>query len=704
MWNRISGSCWAVLLGVTTLGAQDTRFAEEQTVVAVEVPVQVLVDGRPVRGLTASDFEVVEGRKVHSITGFEVVDLTVARTDTDRPAGVSRIGPSGRRYFLLLFDLTNATPAALLRARLAAHELVRERLHPADLVAVATWSFTKGPRLLLSFTTDRRQIEAALATLGVVDVRNPTPDPLGLLLAESSGPPLLPGGAGAGGGRGQFEEVAREALEQAAAQERAAVRQARRSELDSFAQGLEALASAVRRIEARKHVVLLSLGPDPQTIVGRAGEAGYDESAASAVASGQIWNVNSEERFGDAGAANRFEALLGELRRANCTVQAVDLGGLVAAQDQGFRRASGRETLHALARDTGGQLFENFNDLGEAFSKVLESTSVTYVLTIQPQNLKFDGRYRELKVRLKKEVPGARIVHRPGYFAPLPPGKEPPGERRVDLAALLVAGKPGGSLPGGLAWVALPTPAGDWHVPVVYELRPGLGLPKGAKGKLPLSFFLYAFDRDGQVRDHVAQSLELDLAQLGSKVREEPLRFVADLRLPSGSYVLRALAAAGVGERTWLEVRELELADPIAGELRLLGVVQPAEFQAGIVIRSALSAQRTQGLPFPFVRGESFYLPRGGLLLSPGTPMRLVALVSGLAGDGVEVRARWLDAEGRELAPATVRLLERRAGEPVAGVERFELEVDPAPQGALELEVEFQAGLGRSVRRRVPVG
>ena len=43
--------------------AQTSRFEEVTEVVVVEVPVQVLRDGEPVRGLTAENFEIVDGRK-----------------------------------------------------------------------------------------------------------------------------------------------------------------------------------------------------------------------------------------------------------------------------------------------------------------------------------------------------------------------------------------------------------------------------------------------------------------------------------------------------------------------------------------------------------------------------------------------------------------------------------------------------------------
>ena len=38
-------------------------FAEVTEVTAVEIPVQVVRNGEPVRGLTAADFEIWEGRK-----------------------------------------------------------------------------------------------------------------------------------------------------------------------------------------------------------------------------------------------------------------------------------------------------------------------------------------------------------------------------------------------------------------------------------------------------------------------------------------------------------------------------------------------------------------------------------------------------------------------------------------------------------------
>src|SRR5262245_143216 len=91
----------------------------EERVVAVEVPVNVVGrDGRPVRGLTAADFEVFDNGDRQPLAGFEVVDLAALGTaDTKAtaaavPAGhasaadLEPLDSTERRHFLLLFDLS----------------------------------------------------------------------------------------------------------------------------------------------------------------------------------------------------------------------------------------------------------------------------------------------------------------------------------------------------------------------------------------------------------------------------------------------------------------------------------------------------------------------------------------------------------------------------------------------------------------------
>jgi hypothetical protein len=111
---------WLLALLAAGLGAAAASaqtYVESTQVVVVEVPVQVIRDGEPVRGLTAADFEVYDGREKQTLTGFEAVDLA---TLSGEAVSTAELPVSARRHFLILFDLTFSAPEALVKARKAA--------------------------------------------------------------------------------------------------------------------------------------------------------------------------------------------------------------------------------------------------------------------------------------------------------------------------------------------------------------------------------------------------------------------------------------------------------------------------------------------------------------------------------------------------------------------------------------------------------
>ena len=92
--------------------AWSQRFAETTEVVVVEVPVQVVRDGEPVRGLTAEDFEIVDGKKKQQIIGFDTIDLSLTGPATAQEVAVAEVPVSARRHFLLLFDISFSDPTS----------------------------------------------------------------------------------------------------------------------------------------------------------------------------------------------------------------------------------------------------------------------------------------------------------------------------------------------------------------------------------------------------------------------------------------------------------------------------------------------------------------------------------------------------------------------------------------------------------------
>jgi VWFA-related protein len=75
------------------------------------------------------------------------------------------------------------------------------------------------------------------------------------------------------------------------------------------------------------------------------------------------------------------------------------------------------ETLATLADGTGGTVFQNNNDLAEGFRRTGAQPEFTYLLGFSPQNLKSDGSFHSIRVKLKV-APGLTSQARRGYFAP----------------------------------------------------------------------------------------------------------------------------------------------------------------------------------------------------------------------------------------------------------------------------------------------
>ena len=73
--------------------------------------------------------------------------------------------------------------------------------------------------------------------------------------------------------------------------------------------------------------------------------------------------------------------------------------------------------LEELPDATGGLYFHNNNDLEGGFAQVAAAPEFVYVLGFSPQNLKLDGAYHALKVKLVT-APGLDLQARHGYYAP----------------------------------------------------------------------------------------------------------------------------------------------------------------------------------------------------------------------------------------------------------------------------------------------
>ena len=74
------------------------------------------------------------------------------------------------------------------------------------------------------------------------------------------------------------------------------------------------------------------------------------------------------------------------------------------------------DSLAELADGTGGTFFHNNNDLVEGFRRIAARPEYLYVLGFSPQNLKLNGDYHALKVKVTAR--GYSLQARRGYYAP----------------------------------------------------------------------------------------------------------------------------------------------------------------------------------------------------------------------------------------------------------------------------------------------
>ena len=674
-------------------------FAESTDVVVVQVPVNVLIDGQPVRGLGPEDFVLLDGRRKQEILGFEVVDLAMdpaaalAARAAEAPArGAMAVG--ARRHFLLLFDLAFSRPENLVAAREAARQLVLERLHPSDLVAVATYSQSQGYRLLVGFTPDRNQADLAISTLGVPKLFEAANDPLALLLGS------LEGAAGprAGDGPGAVadREIA-EALQVFSQRMERQDRQREQGRIVALSGSLTALARLLGTVEGRKQVVYLSEGFDGAALYGTQDTASI-EAMSRASEEGRIWDIDSEERFGDSRSQSVMQEMFDEFRRVGATIQAVDIGGLRGGADVGFgssrataaataNRDSRRDGLAVMASATGGELFRSFNDLSDAMGRLLERTGVTYLLSFQPDRLDLDGSYHRLKVRLANAPRGAEILHRPGYYAPLPFAQTPADRRRLDTAAMILGAGEGGMFDSAVLAAPIRAAGAKAFVPVLVELD-GRGLLAGAApgqpaGTLPIELFVYALDAAGGIQGFLSYEASVDLAQARATLERSGLKFFGKLDLPPGDYELRVLARHRDTGHYSLRGHRLVVPDFAAAGPVLLPAFFSEPFDRWLITRQAGLESR----PYPFLLGGQPFLPAALPELAPGTTSAAILLGYGLGAGELEIRGRVL-AHRQPARAAAVRLVERAPGTG-GGADGLTVAVDPGelPAGDYRLEI-----------------
>jgi VWFA-related protein len=684
----------------------DDKFEDTSQVVAVEVPVNVVGrDGQPVRGLTAADFEVSDGGERQPITGFEVIDLSSRESATRRleeAARVEELGSSARRNFLLLFDLSFSTPTAILKARLAARDFLLDSLHPSDLAAVATYSLETGPKLVLNFTPDRAQLARAIDTLGL---RNPTDardrDPLRFIIAqeEDLAAPGSSGGTGSGPEvAAQRDQALSEQIQALAYQTNQSQRAFEVSRISAYTRSLAEMARSLNAVDGRKHVLFFSEGFDSRLLVGNNTQSADAETDNANALQGRIQFVDNDARYGNTSLQRDVGRMLEEFRRADCVIQAVDVGGLRNNADAtGKASTNGQESLFYLANETGGELFKDANDLGGQLDRVLTRTSVTYLLSFQRSDLKHDGAYRRLRVKVKDAGQGARVSYRSGYYAPRPFKDLDPLEKTLLAANDVINASAKREV--AISVLAAPFRANEAqaYVPVIIEID-GRTLLGGHDGeKLGLELYTYVTDKEGKIRDFFSQMVNLDLKQNAREsLGRTGIKYYGHLDLAPGNYRVRVLVRNMETGRTGSESVALAIPTYSKAEPHLLPPLFMQEEQGWLMIREREGEkEQTASVVYPFtVKGEP-YVPTARPVLEAEKAVSLCLVGYNLGKGDLRVEGTVLAQDGSALDGGRLALVERTATG-ISGLDKVLATFQPVGlrAGSYVLQVAVRDGNG----------
>jgi VWFA-related protein len=407
--------------------------------------------GRFVGDLTREDFELLEDGAPQAIRQLVLVE-EAAGPAAVAPAAAAGSGEArvpvarARQTWIFFFDLPNLTPGGGFdRARQAVRQFIADRFQDGDLAGIVA-----GDRMVNNKLTTVR--EELLAGLKQVQPRSDARTRWVDLTREW--PRLYDAEEAIRIARNEREAIQR-AVTRACGEDpgqcRAAdmlvrdkgiriARDIQRASLDTMT-AIDALASGLARIPGPKTVVFLSDGFVVQDI------------------------------------ETTLRSVVGQMARSGARVYSIDVRGLgrLGAPDAGQLAADDPagpsvrfDTLadapNSLAIDTGGLMIRNENNIGRALDTIARDAGRYYLLAYEPANTTWDGKYRQVEVRVTR--PDVRVRARRGYLALDParmlapqPGEAPPAGAATaeESVRAPLAGAPGAQEVGAALAAAPPS-------------------------------------------------------------------------------------------------------------------------------------------------------------------------------------------------------------------------------------------------------
>jgi VWFA-related protein len=232
--------------------------------------------------------------------------------------------------------------------------------------------------------------------------------------------------------------------------------------------------------------------------------------------------------------------------------------------------------LSQLAQQTGGAFIGGANDISSKLKEIDEDLGTYYLLTYSPSNHNYDGKFRNISVKVKRS--GVEALSRRGYYAVPPTGSSPMFYYEAPPLALLS---------GSARPKDFPLLAGSLNFPEagrVGRTAVEVEVPTGAFTFTPdnekkiygsdFSIVVLIRDQSKQVVEKLSHHYGLvGPLKLLDAVKKGKILFYRETNLPPGKYEVDAVAYDALNSKASVNRCSLEI--PAAGEndLRLSSVV-----------------------------------------------------------------------------------------------------------------------------------
>jgi VWFA-related protein len=481
-------------------------------------------DGKPVEGLTTSDFTVTEEGVVQDIAFVEYQRLEPdaasvqarptapqpARTTTSdtsvAPATQPQISAAAgggiqyrdRRLLVLYFDLSAMPPADQMRAYSNARRFIDTQMETSDLVAIMT--FQGGAvRVKQDFTDDHARLHEIIQIL---------------IFGDDQDGDGIPDNPDTGSAFGQDD-----------------------AEFNIF--------NTDRQLSALQTAMAM-LRPLPE------------QKALIYFASGLRLNGTDNQA--------QLRATVNAALRANVSVHPIDARGLVAqaplgdatrpspggigmftgqlAQAAATNLQRSQDTLYALAKDTGGTAMFDYNDLSLGIARAADALTSHYIIGYHSSHSAADGKFRRVQVTLK-DGRSARLSYRQGYFADKEFGRFTAADKERQLEEALMLENPITEITIALEVNYFQLSRAEYFVPVAVKI-PGselaLARRRGA-ARTEIDFIGEVKDDYGITMQNVRDRLDIRLTdETANQLATRPIQYETGFTLLPGNYVLKFLA------------------------------------------------------------------------------------------------------------------------------------------------------------------